>query len=286
MKLYIFIFSLLFSLVSAHARSNDSIQFPERGICAHRGAMEAKPENTLAAFREAVRLGAQMIEFDVRLTEDEHLVILHDPTVDRTTNGTGAVNDLTFAQVRKLDAGSWKSPEFKGECIPTLEETLAVMPVNIWLNVHLKGGRKLGEKVAQVIVKEKRTHQAFLACGVEAVRGAKEVSPEIMICNMERQTQTAEYVDETIKMHSNFIQLFRTQPGAEMAAMISKLKQNQIRVNYCCTDSPQTIKEIFKEGVDFVLVNQLEDMLQVADSLEIPRLKPLYNQNEYNIKNH
>lgn len=275
MKKYIIIFSLFFILIGACTRSTDSIQLPKRGICAHRGAMEVKPENTLAAFREAVRLGAQMIEFDVRLTKDEHLVILHDPTVDRTTNGSGAVNDLTFAQVRRLDAGSWKSPEFKGERIPTLEETLNVMPLNIWLNVHLKGGRKLGEKVARVIVKEKRTRQAFLACGVEAARAAKKVSPKIMICNMERQTHTADYVDGTIKMHSNFIQLFRTKPGAEMAAMIKKLKQNHIRVNYCCTDSPQTIKEIFKEGVDFVLVNHLEDMLQVADSLGIPRLKPM-----------
>ena len=282
MKQYLIIFSLFFILTGACTRSTDSIQLPERGICAHRGAMEVKPENTLAAFREAVRLGAQMIEFDVRLTKDGHLVILHDPTVDRTTNGTGAVNDLTFAQVRQLDAGSWKSSEFKGERIPTLEETLDVMPLNIWLNVHLKGGRKLGEKVAQVIVGKKRTHQAFLACGVEAARAAKKVSPEILICNMERQTQTADYVDETIKMHSDFIQLFRTKPGEEMTAMISRLKQNQIHVNYCCTDSPQTIKELFREGVNFVLVNHLEDMLQVADSLGIPRLRPVYKQNEDN----
>ncbi len=277
MKKFIFILSLFFFFIRANAGPNGLIQLPERGICAHRGAMETQPENTIAAFREAVRLGAQMIEFDVRLTKDKHLVILHDPTVDRTTNGTGTINDLTFAQVRQLDAGGWKSPEFATERIPTLEETLAVMPMNIWLNVHLKGDRTLGQKVAQVIVKEKRTHQAFLACGVEAAGGARDVNPKIMICNMERQKQTADYVAETIKMRCNFIQLLRTEPGPEMTEMIQKLKQNHIHVNYCCTDSPQTIKKLLEKGVNFVLVNRLAEMLQVAESCGIPRLKAVHD---------
>ncbi len=144
---------------------------PEKGLCAHRGAMDTHPENTIAAFEEAIRLKAQMIEFDVRMTKDKQLVILHDETVDRTTNGVGRIEDLTFDQVRRLDAGSWKSANFKNERIPTFEETLAVIPDNIWLNVHLKGGRKLGKKVAKVLMKEHRQNQAFIACGTKASKG-------------------------------------------------------------------------------------------------------------------
>lgn len=115
------------------------IELPGKGLCAHRGAMGTHPENTLVAFREAIKAGAHMIEFDVQLTKDNKLVVIHDGTVDRTTNGTGQVSELPFDEIRNLDAGSWKSPEFAGEKIPTLDETLSVMPYNIWLNVHIKG---------------------------------------------------------------------------------------------------------------------------------------------------
>ena len=111
---------------------------PLKGICAHRGAMETYPENTLAAFKEAIRLGAHMVEFDVRITKDNELVIMHDKSVDRTTDGKELIIDLTLVEIKKLDAGSWKSAKFNGEKVPTLKETLSVFPKNIWLNIHLK----------------------------------------------------------------------------------------------------------------------------------------------------
>ena len=85
---------------------------PSRGICAHRGASDTHPENTLAAFREAIQLGAHMIEFDVALSKDGQLVLMHDTTVDRTTDGDGPVSELTLAELKKLDAvGSKNSAE-------------------------------------------------------------------------------------------------------------------------------------------------------------------------------
>ena len=94
-----------------------SIRLPKRGLCAHRGAMDTHPENTLSAFREAIRSGAHMIEFDVRLTADGVPVIIHDPSVDRTTDGEGEVGGLTCAEIKELDAGKWKGPEFEGELL-------------------------------------------------------------------------------------------------------------------------------------------------------------------------
>jgi glycerophosphoryl diester phosphodiesterase len=91
---------------------------------AHRGASGYAPENTFAAFRRAIVLGAGFIETDLQLSRDARLVAIHDATVNRTTNGQGAVHDMTLAELRRLDAGSWFGSEFAGERIPTIEEIL------------------------------------------------------------------------------------------------------------------------------------------------------------------
>jgi glycerophosphoryl diester phosphodiesterase len=93
-------------------------------LIAHRGASGHAPENTLASFKKAVSLGATFIETDLQLTRDARLVAIHDETVNRTTNGKGAVHDMTLADLRRLDAGSWFGSEYAGERIPTLAEIL------------------------------------------------------------------------------------------------------------------------------------------------------------------
>jgi glycerophosphoryl diester phosphodiesterase len=91
-------------------------------VIAHRGASGHAPENTLAAFERAVALGAGFIETDLHLTRDARFVAIHDPTLERTTNGKGNVRDSTLAEIRKLDAGLWFDREFMGQKVPTLEE--------------------------------------------------------------------------------------------------------------------------------------------------------------------
>ncbi len=91
---------------------------------AHRGASGYAPENTFAAFRRAVAQGVSFIETDLHLTRDAHFVAIHDEEVDRTTNGHGSIHEMTLAEVRRLDAGSWFASEFMSERIPTLEEIL------------------------------------------------------------------------------------------------------------------------------------------------------------------
>lgn len=89
-------------------------------VLAHRGASAYAPENTLAAFRLARELGADGIELDVQLTRDKIPVVIHDDTVDRTTDGTGRVNELSIGEIARLDAGTWKADKYCGEPIPTL----------------------------------------------------------------------------------------------------------------------------------------------------------------------
>ena len=90
------------SFCSAAEGPSTGVEMPSRGICAHRGASDTHPENTLAAFREAIRLGAHMIEFDVALTKDDQLVLMHDSTLDRTTNGKGPVSGFTLNELKTV----------------------------------------------------------------------------------------------------------------------------------------------------------------------------------------
>src|SRR6202140_1382526 len=134
-------------------------------VIAHRGASGNAPENTLAAFRKAVSLGAPFIETDLQLSRDAHFVAIHDATVDRTTSGRGAVHDLTLTELRDLDAGSWFGSEFAGERIPTLEEIcefskkhdvvfyLELKPGGSWGGEHaLIGALRESGEVARTIV--------------------------------------------------------------------------------------------------------------------------------------
>jgi glycerophosphoryl diester phosphodiesterase len=107
-------------------------------IIAHRGYKAKYPENTLSAFNAATDAGAQMIEMDVRLTKDRKVVIMHDESLDRTTDGYGLVKDRTLEELKQLDAGSWFHPKYAGERIPTLEEVLSNMTGRVLLNIEIK----------------------------------------------------------------------------------------------------------------------------------------------------
>ncbi len=93
-------------------------------MIAHRGASAHAPENTMSAFRRAVELGARFIETDLHLSRDARFVAIHDPTLERTTNGSGRVHEFSLAELRQLDAGAWFDREFARERIPVLEEIL------------------------------------------------------------------------------------------------------------------------------------------------------------------
>lgn len=109
-------------------------------VVGHRGTTRFAPENTLAAFDKAIEMGARSIEMDVRMTSDGKFVIMHDPWVDRTTDGSGLVSDLTLAEIRKFDAGSWFSPEFAGERVPTLREALRKIKGRAAVDIDFKAG--------------------------------------------------------------------------------------------------------------------------------------------------
>ncbi len=104
----------------------------------HRGAAAYAPENTVASFDEAIRLGAKAVEFDLRIAGDGTLVVLHDETVDRTTNGHGPIHQLSRIDLLRLDAGSWFNSRFAGVRIPTLEEALLAIAFDAQPVIELK----------------------------------------------------------------------------------------------------------------------------------------------------
>ncbi|HWL13328.1 MAG TPA: glycerophosphodiester phosphodiesterase family protein, partial [Ureibacillus sp.] len=108
-------------------------------IFAHRGYSAKYPENTIAAFQAAANLPIDGVEFDVHLTKDQQVVVIHDESVNRTSNGIGYVKDMRLKELRELDFGSWFSEEFQGERIPTLEEVLKVFHgTDLRVNIELK----------------------------------------------------------------------------------------------------------------------------------------------------
>ncbi|HEX7127626.1 MAG TPA: glycerophosphodiester phosphodiesterase family protein [Thermodesulfobacteriota bacterium] len=110
-------------------------------VIAHRGASGYAPENTLAAFRAAIALGADMIELDVHPTADGRLAVIHDESIDRTCDGRGFVREMTLAEIKSFDAGAWWGPGFAGERVPALEEVLALTRGRVQVNVEIKAPR-------------------------------------------------------------------------------------------------------------------------------------------------
>lgn len=128
---------------------------------AHRGASALAPENTIEAFRLAVEAGAGGLELDVHMTRDGHIVVIHDATVDRTTNGSGAVSEMTLEELRRLDAGHTFSPDGgstrpyrgRGVRVPTLREVLQEFPV-VAVNIEIKAGTPGIEETVLGVLRE------------------------------------------------------------------------------------------------------------------------------------
>jgi len=129
---------------------------PERPLVfAHRGAKAVAPENTIPAFLKAIEMGADGVELDVQFSADGALVVIHNMTLDETTNGHGRVTAHTLEELKELDAGSWFSPEFAGTRLCTLEEALDAIGDRLLINIEMKsfsmGDDGMAEQVAEII---------------------------------------------------------------------------------------------------------------------------------------
>lgn len=164
-------------------------------VIGHRGAMASAPENTLASMRRARELGATWIELDVKLTADGVPILMHDDTLDRTTSGTGPVATTTWADIEKLDAGSWFGPAFVGEHVPTFAAALTELArLALGINVEIKPcpGREV--ETAEIAAEHVRRHRqspaaspilfsSFALGSLEAVRRRAPEIPRGYLCS-------------------------------------------------------------------------------------------------------
>jgi len=151
---------------------------------AHRGAAALAPENTMAAFEKAVELGADVIELDLHMSRDGELVVIHDDTLDRTTDGRGPVHERSLEELMSLDAGRWFGEGFAGQRIPTLAQVLDRFAGKVPLALEVKAGSTFFPGIEEKVVSALREHAAIGDSAVAsfdhyALRRLKEIEPTI-----------------------------------------------------------------------------------------------------------
>lgn len=230
--------------------------------CAHRGDNHCAPENTLRAFELALGKGAAQIEFDVRATGDGQLVVIHDKTVDRTTDGSGPVSELTLAEVRALDAGSWLDVQYAGTRVPLLTEVLAAVRPGTLVNCQLYVGPEHVERVISQIREYGLVEQAFLACEAAQMAEARRLEPALRICSLQGQRgPDSDYPQRVIASGAEFIQLCG---WAEcLPEVVDDLHAHGITVNYFGTEDPALMRRLIEARVDYVLTDHLDLMHEV-----------------------
>lgn len=155
-------------------------QWPGIKVVAHRGGVGlGVPENTLPAIQKAIDIGAQLVEIDVRETKDGQLILMHDATLDRTTNGSGRVEDMTLKEIRELDAGGWHSERFRGVQVPTLEEALTLMKGKISPDLDVKTAAV--EKLVDVVNRVGVAGESYYHGSIEESRKLNNLAPEIFL---------------------------------------------------------------------------------------------------------
>tara|TARA_B100000965_G_scaffold388872_1_gene393890 strand:- start:1365 stop:2129 length:765 start_codon:yes stop_codon:yes gene_type:complete len=137
-------------------------------VIAHRGASGLAPENTLSAFAKAIEIGVDRIEMDLRQTADQKVVVIHDKTVVRTSNGWGSVRKLKLKQLKRYDAGSWFNPEFSHERIPSFREVLELVNGRTTLLLEIKNGSPYHQDIEKNIIKLVDEYQAHDWCIIQS----------------------------------------------------------------------------------------------------------------------
>jgi len=232
-------------------------------IYAHRGSSGTHPENTLAAFREAARLPIYGVEFDVHLTKDGQLVVIHDEAIDRTSNGSGFVKDMTLTELEKFDFGSWFSEDCKGESIPTLEEVLYIFKkthhhINIELKSDIFPYDAMEEQVLALIRSFQLEKRVLISSfNHEAIQKVKQLQPDLetAVLFMETLVDPLDYVR---KIPAEALHLFL--PAAVRPSARKTIEDGGIvRVFTVNTkEHADTLKDI---GVHAIFTDFPEDML-------------------------
>ena len=262
------------------------VDLPERGISAHRGGHLGCPDNTIGAFQRAICQGVHQIELDVRATGDAELVIAHDDDMTDIDGKDLRISESSLTDIQKLKFSSC-SGQKELEGIPTLEEALAIMPHNIWINLDIKENDPLVARlVAETVKKTNRFHQIIFAVRSDAALAVRRIEEKegmkIWIGNMSRQIFRSHYIDATLASCDEFIQLsfLRGRPSSNT---MKRLREAGVRVNYSWlrddgnSELRKSMKDLFDRGVNFTLVDYPRPAIEAACAIGIPPVTPVLN---------
>ncbi|MBK9290517.1 MAG: glycerophosphodiester phosphodiesterase [Bacteroidetes bacterium] len=250
-------------------------QKPERPlVIAHRGASGSAPENTLAAVSKAMEIGADLIEIDVHLTRDRQLVVIHDYTVDRTTNGTGKIKDLDFNTIRELDAGSWFSKEFAGEMVPTLDEVLRLIGGKHKLLIEIKPTWTGDHETEKQVLGYIRAHAAESWCVVQSfdpqvIRNLRQLDPKIEL----HQLVVGNLPLLPLHFHKSLAggsylrhrDVAAVNPNYRFvgAGKIKRLHKRGQKVFVWTVDEPHKMEALIDAGADGIITNHPERLINI-----------------------
>ncbi|WP_394231356.1 glycerophosphodiester phosphodiesterase [Niallia oryzisoli] len=225
---------------------------------AHRGASGYAPENTIIAFDKAVEMKADYIEMDVQRSKDGKLVIIHDTTVNRTTNGAGAVKDLTFDELQHLDAGGWKGEHFSGERIPLFEEVLARYKGKIGILIELKAPELypgIEEEVVKKLKKynlDKNESESIIiqSFNFKSMRKMKQLLPHIPIGVLISRQENA--TKQSIKDFSAYADYYNPSIDLLTEELVLTAKSEGMKVLSWTVRSPETAEFLLGHNIDAI----------------------------------
>lgn len=227
-------------------------------IVGHRGAPSLAPENTLPSFEKAIELGVDFIELDVRQTKDGILVIIHDEKVDRTTDGTGEVSQLSLKQIKKLDAGSWFSPQFKGTTVPTLEEVLKNFGKKICYIIELKV-KGIEEKVMKLVEEYDLIENAIiLSSHWESLKKVKLLDSNITTI-ADLPIPTPSNLQKAISYYANMVSIHRALLKKEFVRLCHR---RGIMVNAWPINTKEELEFSLNCEVDFITTDYPQLMIK------------------------
>jgi len=237
-------------------------------IIGHRGASAVAPENTMAAFREAIAVGADGIEFDVRLTKDDVPVVIHDSTLRRTGGVNQRVTDLSWDELRKIDVGSWfKAGLFAGETVPSLAELFELFQTNdrsLYLEMKCDSPaeyRPLAEACCRMIDEYSFKERVVVECfQLPALEVLKEIDPEIKTAALfDRVFMDQSIVTRAIEIGATAVALHH-RLGRK--GLVEKSKQAGLHVAVWTVDDPIWIDRARAIGIDALITNDPARMLK------------------------
>lgn len=222
----------------------------------HRGAAGHAPENTLVSMRQALAMGVNGLEFDIHRTKDGVLVVIHDPTVDRTTNGNGAVGEMTLDELRKLDAGSWMAPAFAAEPIPTLEELVAAVPAPTRLFLEMKAGNDVYPGIEEQVARFLQERDLVGRTNVSSFDHFVLQRMVRLIPGLETgMLYSARPVDPVAMARACGATAIHSLWRYTSAEMVAQAHEAGLTVNAWTANTPESIAHCLKIGVDAIITD-------------------------------